>query len=125
MSKLFVLMWMLFDHVLDDYFLQGCLANLKQKSYWEKNAPDNLYKYDYIMALIMHSISWSFMIMLPIAAYFNFNVDWVLFLTFVLNAMIHMVIDDAKANRHQLNLIADQIIHILQILSFWLIFANV
>ncbi len=84
---------MIFCHIFDDYVLQGCLANLKQKSWWEKNAPDKLYAKDYIMALFMHSYSWSF----PI------------------NIVIHMIADDLKANKHKINLIQDQLSHICQI----------
>ena len=57
---------MIFLHVVDDYYLQGILAQLKQKSWWEKNAPDPLYKNDYKVALVTHAFSWTFMIMLPI-----------------------------------------------------------
>ena len=39
---------MIFCHIVDDYYLQGKLASMKQKSWWEKNAPDRLYKYDYL-----------------------------------------------------------------------------
>lgn len=67
--KIFILFCMLFCHVIDDYYLQGILASMKKKSWWEKNAPDELYKNDYKMALFMHSFSWSFMIMLPLTAY--------------------------------------------------------
>ena len=58
MNTLFVILCMIFMHVIADYNLQGWLASAKQKSYWQENAPDKLYKYDYIMALIMHSISY-------------------------------------------------------------------
>ena len=68
MSSIFILCAMIFLHIIDDYVLQApCLCDLKQKSFWEKNAPEEQYKKDYIVALIMHAISWSFMIMLPIA----------------------------------------------------------
>ena len=83
MNKIFVLLWMLFNHVLDDYFLQGCLANMKQRDWWKTNYPDNKYKYDYIAALFMHSLSWSFMIMLPIATFFSFNIDSFFFFMFL------------------------------------------
>lgn len=63
--KIFILFTMIFCHIVDDYYLQGWLASAKQKSWWEKNAPGKLYKYDYLAALFMHSFSWSFMIMLP------------------------------------------------------------
>ena len=65
MNAAFVFLWMIFFHIVDDYYLQGWLASAKQKSYWEQNAPDEMYKKDYIWALIMHSFSWAFMIMLP------------------------------------------------------------
>ena len=46
--KILVLFLMLFLHVVDDYYLQGILASMKQKSWWQKNAPDNLYNLFYI-----------------------------------------------------------------------------
>ena len=46
--KIILLLGMLFCHIVDDYYLQGWLASAKQKSWWEKNAPDELYKNDYI-----------------------------------------------------------------------------
>ena len=122
MSKIFVLMWMLFNHVLDDYFLQGRLANLKQKDWWKNNCPENKYKHDYIMALFMHSLSWSFMTMLPIAAFYSFNVDSFFFFMFLINILGHMYVDDAKANDKCINLIQDQIAHLWQILWTWLSF---
>lgn len=67
--KLFILLCMLFLHIVDDYYLQGWLASAKQKSWWEKNSPDKLYKHDYLIALFMHSFSWTFMIMLPLTMY--------------------------------------------------------
>ena len=64
MYKILLLLTMIFLHIVDDYYLQGWLASAKQKSWWEQNALDKLYKHDYIMALFMHSFSWAFMIML-------------------------------------------------------------
>lgn len=113
---IFVVLSMFFCHVFDDYTLQGIMANLKQKSWWEKNAPDKKYKYDYIPALICHSFSWSFMIMLPIAFYYHFNLDWMFVFYIVINTAIHAVTDDLKANKLKINLIVDQSIHALQII---------
>lgn len=111
MSKTFILLWMLFNHVLDDYFLQGCLANMKQRDWWKTNYPDSKYKYDYIAALFMHSLSWSFMIMLPIAAFFSFM--------FFTNIVCHMIVDNAKTNDKVINLVQDQSAHIAQIVWTW------
>ena len=113
---MFILLSMIFCHIIDDYYLQGILASMKQKSWWEENAPDELYKKDYIMALIMHSLSWSFMIMLPLAIYNNFNIGWLFVIAFVINALIHGFVDNLKANIRKINLIQDQIIHIVQII---------
>lgn len=124
MSKSFIILWMLFNHVFDDYFLQGCLANLKQEEYWQKNIPENLYEFyrdDYLMALLMHSLSWSFMIMLPIAFVMSFNVDLVFVVFFFLNVIFHAVVDDMKANRKTINLVIDQSIHIFQVLFTYLL----
>ena len=107
--------------IVDDYYLQGLLASLKQKSWWEKNAPDKLYKNDYIMALIMHSLSWAFMIMLPLAVYNSFNVDWSFTVIFIINALIHGIVDNLKANVKKINLIQDQTIHIIQIILTFVI----
>lgn len=116
MNAPFVILWMIFFHIVDDYYLQGWLASAKQKSYWQENAPDELYKKDYIWALIMHSFSWAFMIMLPIAYTNGFNIDnWFLGF-FILNVVTHAVVDDLKANKKLINLWQDQIIHIVQII---------
>lgn len=106
---------MIFCHIVDDYYLQGLLANLKQKSFWKKNAPDEMYEHDYIMALLMHSLSWSFMVMLPLLVYFDFDPPDLFFVLYGVNTAVHAIVDDLKANKRQINLITDQSIHIAQI----------
>lgn len=115
MSRLFVILWMIFFHIVDDYYLQGWLASAKQKSWWEQNAPDKKYEHDYIWALIMHSFSWAFMIMLPIAYIQQFNIEFDFFILFVLNVTIHAFTDNAKANWKLINLWQDQFVHLIQI----------
>lgn len=112
-----LLLCMIFCHIVDDYHFQGLLANLKQKSFWKMKAPDKMYKYDYIMALIMHSLSWSFMIMLPLLVHFNFDAPNLFFVLYAANTVVHAIVDDLKANKRQINLITDQSIHIAQILA--------
>lgn len=106
---------MVFCHIIDDYYLQGILANLKQRSWWEKNAPDEMYKNDYIMALVMHSVSWSFMIMLPLLVFFGFDPPAAFLIVWVVNAAVHGIVDDLKANKRKINLIQDQSVHLIQI----------
>lgn len=118
--KLLILTSMIFCHIVDDYYLQGWLASAKQKSWWEQNASEKLYKYDYIAALFMHSFSWSFMVMLVPTVYAILFDDVWYPLLFVGNVLIHMFVDDLKANKRRINLIQDQSIHMLQILWTWL-----
>ena len=106
---------MVFCHIVDDYYLQGWLASAKQKKYWQENAPEKMYKYDYIWALIMHSFSWAFMTMLPIAFIKGFNIGVPFLICFIFNVIIHAITDDLKANKRKINLWHDQLIHIWQI----------
>ena len=122
MKYILVLLSMVFCHIVDDYYLQGWLASAKQREWWEKNAPQQLYRRDYIMALFMHSFSWSFMIILPIVAFTvlsgrELNVAYEI--PYFVNMAIHAVVDDMKANKKRINLIQDQCIHLFQILITW------
>ena len=88
MNIWFILAAMIFLHIIDDYGLQApCLCNLKQKSWWEQNAPGKLYANDYLWALLIHGFSWSFMVMLPIAIAINFNVNINFFLLLIINSV--------------------------------------
>lgn len=122
--KIALLVFMLFAHLVDDYYLQGWLASAKQKKWWEKNSPDKLYKFDYIMALFCHALSWSIMTFLPILIYSlinNIDLNW-FYLAIPINLCIHAVIDDLKANKGKINLITDQSLHFIQIAVTWLLF---
>lgn len=117
---------MLFCHIVDDYYLQGWLASAKQKKWWEQNVPNPLYKNDYIMALVEHAFSWTFIIHIPIITYSvvcGLQLNILLFITiFAVNWLIHTVTDNAKANLMKINLIQDQWIHIAQIFATWTIY---
>lgn len=122
--KIALLIFMIFAHITDDYYLQGWLASAKTKNWWKKNAPDKLYSKDYIMALFCHSLSWSIMVFLPILIYSLYNqidLNW-FYLVLPINLIIHAIIDDLKANKSKINLIIDQSIHFIQIFITWLIF---
>lgn len=131
MYKILLLLAMIFLHIVDDYYLQGWLASAKQKSWWKQNAPDELYKYDYIMALFMHSFSWAFMIMIVPSVYALITTANVttaslaIALVFLTNMSIHMAVDNAKANLKKINLVQDQLLHLVQITATWLSFVVV
>ena len=110
---LFLMLWC---HFLDDYVLQGVLAKMKQKKFWLDNAPDKLYKYDYLMALGCHAMMWSISIMIPTIFTGNF-IWWLIPINFV----IHFIVDDLKANRFKINLVIDQSIHFVQIALTFLV----
>lgn len=122
--KFIILLIMLFLHIVDDYYLQGVLAKMKQKQFWQENAPDKLYRYDWIIALIEHAFSWTFMIMLPIT-YLTITkgTDYITVykLVFVFNVVIHTIVDDLKCNKKKINLIIDQVIHVIQVIITWIV----
>ena len=115
-----ILLCMIFAHIIDDFYLQGILAKMKQRQWWEENAPNALYKHDYIIALIIHAISWSCMIMAP-AILFNLpTIKLVMIIIlFIFNVITHTNVDNQKANLHKINLIQDQLFHFGQIIWTW------
>lgn len=115
MNNAFVVLLMIFLHIVADYNLQGWLATAKTKDFWEQNAPDKMYKKDYICALIIHSISWTFLIMLPIAYVMDFKINGSFVICFLINIYFHANIDDLKANKKTISLVTDQKCHLIQI----------
>ena len=114
-----IFLTMIFLHIVDDYYLQGILAQMKQKKFWKEQAPDELYKYDYIWTFIMHAFSWTFMIMLPLI--FVSPINPAFYVIFVVNLAVHAYVDNLKANKHKINLWQDQLIHLAQIILTFII----
>ncbi len=119
--KIAILFIMVQMHIIDDYCLQGKLANFKQKLWWKENYPNEKYKNDYLMALVLHAFSWTFMTMLPV---FVFRVilgdlPFGCYGIFLINWVIHGWVDHLKANKLVINLIVDQSVHLVQILVTW------
>ena len=121
-----LLLMFLFD-IIDDFVLQPvCLSKIKQKRYWieecEKNNLDiSKYDKDYITALLMHGLSWSIMIHIPLMFLGGINDDLILLLSVLYNTLIHSFIDDLKANKLKINLDVDQCLHGLQIIITWIV----
>lgn len=118
-----VLLCMFFMHLLDDYNLQGILAKLKCKNWWITNSPypTEKYEYDYIIALLEHGFMNSFMVHIPIYLWLCQN-EKILIISVLIFAIIHSFIDHLKANCKMINLIQDQIIHIVLIVIWWAYF---
>ena len=119
-----ILLLMIFCHLIDDFVLQDKFTYLKQKAWWKKACTDDglnyeKYKNDYKMALFEHSLEWSIAIMLPVIFFCNIN-GWILLAAVAVNTIIHIIVDNAKANQLRLNLVQDQLIHFLQIIITFL-----
>jgi len=124
-QRLLILFIMIFCHLIDDYKLQGILANMKQRQWWKENANKYMYRNDYKVALIEHAFSWSFMITLPflIISFIQNNTFLMILLviSYFMNTIIHAFIDNLKANKYVINLVEDQFAHLVQIICTWII----
>lgn len=125
MNIYYILLFMIFMHIIDDFKLQGIMASMKQKSWWEKQEGYNdKYRFDYIPALLCHAFSWSMMIHLPILVYYNFDMgaQWEFFIFMIISQfLVHAFIDNVKANWKAINLAYDQIMHVYQIGLSWML----
>ena len=121
-----LLLMFLFD-IIDDFVLQPiCLSKLKQKRYWIEECKKynlNISKYntDYITALLIHGLSWSIMIHVPLMFLGGIRDDFFLLLSVLFNTVIHAIIDNLKANKLKINLDVDQCLHGLQIVITWIV----
>ena len=115
----YVFLIMILLHIIDDFVLQPiCLSKLKQKSFWETYVKDDeKYKFDYKVALVIHALSWAIMINLPLM--FIVSNEILVFISVIINATIHAYIDDEKANKLNITLLEDQLIHLIQIGVTW------
>ena len=124
-QRLLILFIMIFCHLIDDYKLQGILANMKQRQWWKENANKYMYRNDYKVALIEHAFSWSFMITLSflIISFIQNNTFLMILLviSYFMNTVIHAFIDNLKANKYVINLVEDQFAHLVQIICTWII----
>lgn len=125
-SLLFVLLEMVFFHIADDFYLQGVLAQMKQKAWWHDKIPadkeEEFYQDDYLVALAAHCASWSTMMMFPIAIYEKFCIAQWFIIVWLVNFSVHFIVDDAKANKHSINLVTDQFCHLIQIFLTFIVF---
>lgn len=126
MNTIYILLFMIFMHIIDDFKFQGIMASMKQKSWWEKQEGyKDKYRFDYIPALLCHAFSWSMMIHLPILVYFHFDMGdrWDLFIfTIIAQCLVHAFVDNAKANWKVISLVYDQGSHFFQISLSWSMF---
>ena len=121
---------MIFLHIIDDFVVQGILAKMKQRQWWKDQTKhmdhehQEMYRYDWTVALLAHAFEWSFMIMLPILVYSYNTMDMKQLVLYMMNlcgnTLIHAYIDHNKCNLLVINLITDQSCHIAQIFVTWM-----
>lgn len=133
--KAFIFITMVLLHILEDFHLQGILANMKQKSWWQSECiklgityDSSKYRRDHIISLIIHALENSIFITLPLIAdglattfttipNNSFFIGWA-FIIFA-NTVVHAIIDDFKCNSKGINLVVDQILHFIFIILFF------
>ena len=119
---MYVFLCMIFMHILDDFCLQGILESMKQADWWRRqDSYSEMYKYDYLVALVTHAFSWTFSVMIPVVVASSGVLNAAFYTVFIANVIIHATVDDAKANKHRINLLLDQLIHLLQIVGTFFI----
>lgn len=133
--KAFIFIAMVLLHILEDFHLQGILANMKQKSWWQSECvklgityESSKYRLDHVVSLVVHALENSIFITLPLIidgliATFTTNLNNGLFIgwAFIIfaNTVVHAIIDDFKCNSKGINLIVDQILHFIFIILFF------
>lgn len=114
---------MLFFHIMADYNLQGILGQMKTVRFWkdlkeqESKRQDGfkISKKDWLMPMIEHCFMWSFIVHMPIMIFYT--VDPIVISTSIfINTCFHFLIDSLKANINDINLTADQIFHMIQLI---------
>lgn len=117
---IFVLMFIC--HYFADFVFQGQIALYKQKSWWKDNYPDKKYKDDWLISLLIHSVFWTLAILTPSILFGVLNnvIYFALLLSF--NSIYHAFVDHLKCNKLCINLVTDQVCHVVQIIvSFCII----
>lgn len=118
----FIILTMIILHIFADFCVQKwCgLDEFKQVRFWKEHpiGREKKYRYDYLMASFLHSISWAYITFLPLLIFglISMNKVWIFNVIVIINTLIHAVIDDIKANKLKINLVQDQGLHLLQII---------
>lgn len=114
----------LLGHLIADFTLQGCLAKMKQKMWWDESVANwnrwngkklspQKYRLEHVTGLICHGMYWSLFTFLPLML--NGVNSKYLLIAVIVNAFIHAFIDHLKANLFKINLCKDQLLHFMQI----------
>ena len=125
--SLLILLGMLGLHIVDMFGLN--LLSLKMasgKSWYTPGLTLKRSKPDSIIPLLTQGFSWSILVHVPIIALLiieNINPPTVLiFITVILQGLVHAYISNENASFRKLNFVENQILHLVQIISIFIIF---
>lgn len=104
-------------HAFADFVLQtDKIADMKQKKFWLEATDDKRYHNDWIPVLLLHSITWSVIIQIPISLVFG----RFLWIVTIINICWHFAIDNFKCNKFKITLCEDQLFHLFQIIYMFI-----
>ena len=111
-------------HFITDFTLQGCLADMKQKRWWDMLSKDvdsskRRYEHDWICGLVCHALYWTLATFSPLLL--TMENLWMIVFVVAANTAIHAIVDHLKCNRYVINLWQDQLLHLAQIVVTFLI----
>lgn len=110
-----VLLLMVAMHVIEDFHLQGRMAEMKQRSWWE-GYPE-MYSGDWVPVILLHGMEWSVLVSLPLLLLTGLDVGWWFAAMVTANGLIHAGVDHLKANDFKIDLVRDQTAHMAQIVA--------
>jgi len=149
MTPIVLFLLMLLAHIIEDFHLQGRMADMKQKAWWYHSIQDAVidterragrttdvqdpsfksfvdmrmeqYGKDYIPILILHGFEWVICVSIPVMIYTGFELSTGYLVMMTAMAFVHAYVDHMKCNKLVFNLVEDQAIHIAQVVVLWAI----
>ena len=129
MTPIALLLLMILAHIVEDFHLQGKLAEMKQKAWWKSEAErhgidygGSIYTSDHVPVLLLHGAEWAICVTIPVMLYCGTILlpDWYC-VAIIVMAMFHAAVDHMKCNLYLINLNADQAVHIAQVVALWML----
>lgn len=114
---------MILCHIIEDFHIQGKMADMKQSSFWRPYGEK--YANDWKPVIILHGMEWAMLTSMPCVVMSWFDVPMWFVLVIVTMGLLHAYIDHLKANVGKINLITDQTLHMTQIMIIYLAYLGV
>lgn len=110
-----VLLLMVAMHVIEDFHLQGRMADMKQRAWWSQY-PER-YSRDWMPVILLHGMEWSVLVSLPLLLLTGLDAGWWFAAMVAVNGLVHAGVDHLKANSLRIDLIQDQTVHMVQMVA--------